>query len=1232
MERTAGSTLNRRLRLPFVGITLSLVATLGLALVATARLSDLLHTTTAQTLPEMHYTLRISEQGGLLAASLPVLVASQDHSTLEQQWASIQASVRDIGNYLERLEQSEIAGSARSIIATDVHDYTQILGELRQATAERLDLDAELSEQLSQVRAIHANLSDAIGPVMYGVSSLSRLLARREARRLSGEIQDRFALARTIRQALETVRDRLIADADEAEVRAALAQLAEVVTETGTLELAPPRLILRAAADAQPLTPAQRQALLTASEDAILDNMSAWRGFLNSKLEGLRLAIPALLDESLADMAQAFDLKAEGNLLLALLVTATKVDQLSLLANLNDRANRTLASFRQAAKGFAETDLAQRNPVLANTIDELDGRLSSTLDPSQGIFGLRRRQLGLAERIDHELTAARDLANRLTERIGTIIGQIERNLEDTRARVLRERNLTFGFLFVVCLVGLGLSFLIALVARRALRRDELALIRARDEAEQANRIIEAVAYAARHLLGAAHWEEALGPVLARLGEATGSIGVEVLQQSQQALDDPLERCFYWRRSPAPGADTDSHQDQEPVTQGQDQCLDLTPWLPRLMNAHPALGTIEEVPQPGRARLEADGIRSLLIVPIFVNRTWWGGICFFDREPRNDWPKRFEEALIGAADTLGSAIAQEGTERQLRQAAAVFEDTKEAVIIADAKIRILAVNRAFSAITGYSAAEIVGYTPEPLISEEQRSTFFRRVWRQLQGKGQWQGEIVACRKERSKLPGWLSISRIENGPGKTIQYVAILSDITAIKQSEQQLAFLAQHDALTRLPNRLLLNDRLHRAVARTHRSGQQLAVLFLDLDRFKNINDSLGHEIGDLLLKEVAHRLIRQLRETDTVARLGGDEFILLIEEVTCVNEVVSIAQQLLVALQQPHRIAGRQLFISASIGISLCPEHGDNGEALIRNADAAMYEAKASGKNTFRFYAASMTEAAIARLALENDLRGALERGELELFYQPQCDASSGRIMAFEALLRWRQGDTGNLIPPDRFLPAAEDAGLMIPIGTWVLEQACRDCRAWRNAGFDEIRVAVNVASVQLEQGDMLSVVRKALAAAELPGSAVEMELTESSVMQRLDEIREIFFDLRKLGVTLAIDDFGTGYSSLSYLKRLPFSIVKIDRSFVGDIPMDTNDMAIAHAIVLLAHRLQMTVVAEGVETPEQLEFLRGVECETIQGYLFSPAVPSSAVLPLLQSMGTKANGFDLGTGRDEC
>ena len=356
------------------------------------------------------------------------------------------------------------------------------------------------------------------------------------------------------------------------------------------------------------------------------------------------------------------------------------------------------------------------------------------------------------------------------------------------------------------------------------------------------------------------------------------------------------------------------------------------------------------------------------------------------------------------------------------------------------------------------------------------------------------------------------------------------------------------------------------------------------------------------------------MRATDTVARLGGDEFILLIEEVTQLEEVAVIARQLLQLLQQPYLIAERRLFISASMGISLHPGHGRTGEELIRNADAAMYEAKAAGKNTYRIYTASLTEAALQRLALENDLRGALEREELELHYQPQCEAGSGRIVAFEALIRWRHRASGRFMPPDSFLPVAEELGLMIAIGDWVLARACRDCGDWRRAGFPEMRVAVNLAGVQLEQGDILAATRSALANAALPGDALELEVTESSAMQRLDEIRQTLFELRDLGVTLAIDDFGTGYSSLSYLKRLPFTTLKIDRSFVGDIPEDANDMAIAHAIVVLAHTLQMSVIAEGVETPAQLTFLQGVDCELIQGYLFSRALPPEEILPLLR------------------
>ncbi|MBK5965013.1 hypothetical protein CCR95_13195 [Thiocystis minor] len=1209
MENTASSTLRRRLRHAYIGIAVSLLLMAAVALVATTHLSGLLQTAISQTLPEMRNALRISEQGGLLAASLPVLVASEDRATLERHWSEIEINVQRIRRDLEQWGQGRAARASRQAIETEVHGYTRILDELRHATAERLDLRAALEDELTQVRAIHADLTDAIAPVVYGVTSLSRLLARREARRLAETIEARFEQSLARRLALSELCDALEPEAPGEDLRQALRQLAPAFHGPDEPSF---YASLRAALDRLPASlepaPAQRRELLAVCQDAIAANVAHWRERLQSGLEELRTAIPAQFDRNVADLILALDLKTEGHLLIALLFTVDEVDQAATLANLQDRAKRALASFQQAADGFADSTLAQRNPILANTVARVEARLGQTLDGRQGLFPLRRRQLDLIARGELELARARVLAAQLTQRIGEIVERMEQTTEAARQEALVGRRMTLSLLIATCVVGLGLALLIARVTRRALTRDEIALIRARDDIEQANRILEAVGFAARHLLGAARWEDTVEAVLQRLGTATACARVELLQCRDED-DDPnvLEARFCWCRSP-------DQQGSRSAFGGTAALLECERWMHRMMVGQPVFGTLDDLPAEERAFLAAHGIRSLLLVPIFVDRHWWGAIGFADCERLRDWPARLIDAVTAAADTLGAAIARAQIERQILQAAAVFEDTKEGVIIADARIRVLAVNRAFSTMTGYSAEETLGRPPDLLVVERHPPSFFRALWKRLTVTGQWQGEILSRRKDGSALPGWLSISRIRHGPGDAVQYVAILSDISAIKQSEQQLEFLAHHDVLTGLPNRLLLNDRLGRAIARAHRHQTRIAVLFLDLDRFKNINDSLGHPVGDLLLREVASRLAGRVRETDTVARLGGDEFIILIEDMTHEDEADAIARQLLHVLQAPYLLAERRLFVSASIGVSLYPGHGDDGEHLIRNADAAMYEAKAAGKNTYRLYTASLTEAALERLSLEQELRGALEREELELHYQPQCDARTGRIVVFEALLRWRRPASGGFIPPDRFLPLAEEAGLMIVIGDWVLARACRECRDWRNAGFPEMRVAVNLAGVQLEQGDILAATRSALANAGLPGEALELEVTESSAMQRLDEVRQTLFALRALGVTLAIDDFGTGYSSLSYLKRLPFTTLKIDRSFIGEIPEDANDMAIAHAIVVLAHTLQMSVIAEGVETPAQLAFLRGVDCELIQGYLFSRALPPEEILPLLR------------------
>ncbi len=546
-----------------------------------------------------------------------------------------------------------------------------------------------------------------------------------------------------------------------------------------------------------------------------------------------------------------------------------------------------------------------------------------------------------------------------------------------------------------------------------------------------------------------------------------------------------------------------------------------------------------------------------------------------------------------------------TLKELTLTASVFNGTTESILITDADRRVLRVNEAFSRVTGYPQEEIVGRSTRMLKSGRHNLDFFDRIWRQIQTRDHWSGEIDIRRKDGVIFTAWHNISALRDSDGRISQYIVIFSDITERKEAEERIARLAHYDALTELPNRLLFRDRCDHALSRARQDGHPMAVLFLDLDGFKDINDSLGHPVGDLVLQVVARRISRDIREQDTVARLGGDEFTIVIEELDRPQDASVIAGSLLETIRAPIAVKGHLFHLSASIGISVYPEDGYDATTLVRNADAAMYRAKDQGRNNFQFYTRELTTSAVERVWLENQLREAVDREQLSLQFQPQLRLDSGRPVGVEALLRWQHPERG-LIPPDQFIPVAEKCGLILPIGCWVLEQACRQAAQWLTAGIDLGRIAVNVSGAQIQRHDFFDVVQQALDNSGLDPRYLELEVTESFIMTQADEAIRTLEALRDLGITLAIDDFGTGYSSLGYLKRLPIHRLKIDKSFVRDIPEDSNDEAITRAVIALGHSLQLEIIAEGVETEAQQVFLNAENCDEVQGYLYSrPLLP---------------------------
>ncbi|WP_415882262.1 EAL domain-containing protein [Neptuniibacter sp. QD34_54] len=557
-----------------------------------------------------------------------------------------------------------------------------------------------------------------------------------------------------------------------------------------------------------------------------------------------------------------------------------------------------------------------------------------------------------------------------------------------------------------------------------------------------------------------------------------------------------------------------------------------------------------------------------------------------------------------------AILEDVTERKsqedrLRQAAAVFGSTTEGVMITSAAGVIQRVNKAFCRLTGYGSDEVIGQPAKILQSGRHDEQFYAVMWDSLREKGSWQGEIWNRRKDGAVYPELLSISQVTNDYQKVTHYVGVFSDISKLKESEQKLNYLAHHDMLTHLPNRLMLQSRLEQSLAVARRNSKQLALLLLDLDRFKDVNDSFGHAAGDELLQQVAVLLKDRLRQVDLVCRMGGDEFALLLEDIHHPEDAGLVANEVIEAISKRWVLKnGVDVAIGGSIGISIYPTQSEDAEALLQHADAALYKAKNEGRGCFNYFTEELTRDARSRLELEARLSRAIENQELEVFYQPQIDIVSGELIGAEALVRWQDPEKG-LIGPADFIPLAEQTGLINPIGLFVLKQSCIQLKSWLDQGFKPITMAVNLSSVQLRHTDICQLVETVLEQTELPAQYLELEITESALMEREQEFIDLLHQLRKLGVKVAIDDFGTGYSSLAYLKKFPIDVLKIDKSFVEDIPQDKDDMVIAATIVAMGHSLGLKVLAEGVETQEQLRFLQNKACHYYQGYLSSRPVP---------------------------
>ncbi|GAB0056621.1 hypothetical protein SIID45300_00929 [Candidatus Magnetaquicoccaceae bacterium FCR-1] len=554
-----------------------------------------------------------------------------------------------------------------------------------------------------------------------------------------------------------------------------------------------------------------------------------------------------------------------------------------------------------------------------------------------------------------------------------------------------------------------------------------------------------------------------------------------------------------------------------------------------------------------------------------------------------------------------------TDVELCLAASVYQNTTEGIVVTDAQGIIESVNPAFTTITGYSEEDAIHKPMLMLFSSQHDEAFYRQLDQELLTHGRWRGEMWSQRRDGSVYPEFANINAIRDGEGVVRQYVKVFSDLSGIKRSEQQLHFLVHHDALTGLPNRLLLKDRMRQAFSYAARFNQIVGVLFLGIDRFTVINDALGREVGDRLLRDVAVRLAHCLRDEDSLARVGGDEFVVLATGLQQGGNAGRIARKLLSTLSEPFSVESERYYLTASIGITLYPLDEGDEDGHLKKAESAMRRAKEQGGNAIHFFTKEIDAVSVKRMTIENGLRLALERDELFLLYQPQMDVASGRLMGVEALIRWKSPEMG-LVSPVNFIPIAEESDLIVSIGEWVLRTACRQNRQWQDQGFDPIRMAVNLSARQFQNRDLPNKVARILEDTGLDARYLELELTEGMFMRDANETVSTLQTLRTMNLQLSIDDFGTGYSSLSYLKRFPIHTLKIDRAFVRDVITDPDDAAITKTILSMAKNLNLQVVAEGVSDPDQLEFLRSLGCDLVQGFLFSPPVPPEEIAQFLE------------------
>ena len=555
---------------------------------------------------------------------------------------------------------------------------------------------------------------------------------------------------------------------------------------------------------------------------------------------------------------------------------------------------------------------------------------------------------------------------------------------------------------------------------------------------------------------------------------------------------------------------------------------------------------------------------------------------------------------------------------------ILSTINDAILVTNQDLKIVEINPAFTRVTGYTKEEILGRSPSLLSSGRHDKEFYDNMWHSINESGQWTGTIWNRKKNGDIYPEWLSISTMVDSVGKTTHYLATFSDLSHQKSFQNQTHLLAYYDSLTGLPNRVLFNDRLNLSLSQARREMKTVALFFLDLDNFKSINDSLGHAIGDQVLRGVASRLGNSLRESDTVARLSGDEFCVILSGITSHSHAIEMAKKILGCFRHPIMVGQRELYVGTSIGISLYPEHGEDAETLLRHADSAMYRAKETDNNRYHIYNASLISKRERKVKLENDLCKALQEDQLKLAFHPQLDLSTGKITTIETLVRWQHQNRGE-IPPNQFIPLADETGLILQLGNWVLDSACRQMAEWRKNTDLDIRIALNVSEQQLSSGRFPDRVARALQKSGLPSEALELEISESVLAKDHEDITKSLYKIKELGVQIAIDDFGIGYSSLCNIMHLSINKLKIDRSLIANLSSNNCDKQLVMTIINLAHNLYLTVCAGGVETREQLHVLKRLGCDQAQGHLFSEPITADKMAAVLQADTQKHGHIEL-------